>query len=46
MRRMLLRTTLATTLGLALHFGAPFPSIAQGVPVVDTQNITQPDDRR
>ena len=37
MRRMVLRTTL----GLALHFGTPFPSIAQGVPVVDTQNIAQ-----
>ncbi len=37
-----MRTAMATTLGIGLHLGtfAP-PALAQGVPVVDTQNIAQ-----
>jgi len=41
MRRIFLRTALASTLGLALNLGTPLPALAQGVPVVDTQNIAQ-----
>ena len=39
MGRMFLRTALATTLGIGLHLGTLSPAAAQGVPVVDTQNI-------
>ena len=41
MRRKFLRAALATTLGIGLHLGALSPAAAQGVPVVDTQNIAQ-----
>ena len=41
MGHLLLRTALATTLGVGLHLGALSPVLAQGVPVVDTQNIAQ-----
>ena len=41
MRRKFLRAALATTLGIGLHLDALSPALAQGVPVVDTQNITQ-----
>ena len=41
MGHLLLRTALATTLGVGLQFGAIPPAAAQGVPVVDTQNIAQ-----
>ena len=41
MRRIVSRTTLAATLGISLHLGAPSLVHAQGVPVVDTQNIAQ-----
>ena len=34
-------TALATTLGIALQLGTLSPAAAQGVPVVDTQNIAQ-----
>ena len=36
MGHLLLRTALATTLGVGLHLGALSPVAAQGVPVVDT----------
>ena len=38
---LLVRTALATTLGIGLHLGTLSPALAQGVPVVDTQNIAQ-----
>ena len=41
MRDLLLRTALATTLGIGLHLGTLSLALAQGVPVVDTQNIAQ-----
>lgn len=41
MGRMFLRTALATALGIGLHLGTLSPALAQGVPVVDTQNIAQ-----
>ncbi|RZV98240.1 MAG: conjugal transfer protein TraF, partial [Rhodobacteraceae bacterium] len=41
MGHLLLRTALATTLGVGLQFSALPPAAAQGVPVVDTQNIAQ-----
>ena len=41
MGHLLLRTALATTLGIGLHLGSLSPTLAQGVPVVDTQNIAQ-----
>ncbi|MEO0831480.1 MAG: type IV secretion system protein, partial [Pseudomonadota bacterium] len=41
MRDLLVRTALATTLGIGLHVGTLSPALAQGVPVVDTQNIAQ-----
>ena len=41
MGRMFLRTALATPLGIGLHLGTRSPALAQGVPVVDTQNIAQ-----
>ena len=41
MGHLLLRTALATTLGVGLHLAALSPALAQGVPVVDTQNIAQ-----
>jgi len=41
MRRTVSRTTLAATFGIFFHLGAPSLVHAQGVPVVDTQNIAQ-----
>ncbi len=41
MRDLLVRTALATTLGIGLHLGTLSPVLSQGVPVVDTQNIAQ-----
>src|SRR6056297_2708559 len=41
MRLLLVRTALATTLGISLQFGTFAPALAQGVPIVDTQNIAQ-----
>ena len=41
MGHLLMRTALATTLGIGLHLGTLSPALAQGVPVVDTQNIAQ-----
>jgi len=41
MRRIVLRTTLAAAIGFSLHLGASPLVHAQGVPVVDTQNIAQ-----
>ena len=41
MGRLVLRTALATVFGIGLFFSAPAPAFAQGVPVVDTQNIAQ-----
>ena len=41
MRDLLVRTALATTLGIGLHLGTLSAAVAQGVPVVDTQNIAQ-----
>ena len=41
MGHLLLRTALVTTLGIGLQFSALPPVAAQGVPVVDTQNIAQ-----
>ena len=41
MGHLLMRTALATTLGIGLHFATFSPALAQGVPVVDTQNIAQ-----
>ena len=41
MGHLLLRTALATTLGVGFQFSVLPPAAAQGVPVVDTQNIAQ-----
>ncbi|MEO0665540.1 MAG: type IV secretion system protein, partial [Pseudomonadota bacterium] len=41
MGHLLMRTALATTLGIGLHLGTLSPALSQGVPVVDTQNIAQ-----
>ena len=41
MAHILMKTALATTLGVGLQFSALPPAAAQGVPVVDTQNIAQ-----
>ena len=41
MGHLLLRTALATTFGVGLQFSVLPPAAAQGVPVVDTQNIAQ-----
>ena len=41
MRDLLVRMALATTLGIGLHLGTLSAAVAQGVPVVDTQNIAQ-----
>ena len=41
MRRIVLKKALAAALGISLHLGTLFPVHAQGVPVVDTQNIAQ-----
>jgi type IV secretion system protein VirB5 len=39
--KWLLRTALVSTLALGVHATLPAPALAQGVPVVDTQNIAQ-----
>ena len=39
--KWLLRTALVGTLAMGLHAASPSAAIAQGVPVVDTQNIAQ-----
>jgi len=41
MTNWLLRTALATTVGIGLQLTPVSPAFAQGVPVVDTQNIAQ-----
>ena len=41
MRRMVLKTALVATFGISIQFSTPSPILAQGVPVVDTQNIAQ-----
>lgn len=41
MWRKFLKTILVTTLGFGPQFGSLSPALAQGVPVVDTQNIAQ-----
>lgn len=41
MKPFLWNTCLAAVLGIALHIAPMFPAAAQGVPVVDTQNIAQ-----